>query len=106
MKLLHVSVDVNEEKIRAGWYFLHEQLWGASSWWDPRITALQKTKSAFTTSSQMCCTQAKIESRNGLRDDNEFVYKPTKWVTNLKVLAESCIADVQTSMDHPFTDTL
>ena len=33
--------------------------------------------------------QAKIETRNGLRYANKFVYKPTKWVTNSKVLAES-----------------
>ena len=32
--------------------------------------------------------QAKIETRNGLRDVNKFVHKPSKWVTNSKVLAE------------------
>ena len=81
MKLLHVAVDVYEEQIRAGRYFLQEHHLGASSWWDPRMTALQKTKDVFTVSSPMCCIQAKIESRNGLRDVNKFVYKPTKWVT-------------------------
>ena len=43
MKLLHVAVDVYEEQIRAGRDFLHEHPLGASSWWDPRMTALQKT---------------------------------------------------------------
>ena len=88
MKLLPVAVDVYEEQIRAGRYSLHEHPLGASSWWDFRMTALQKTTGVFTVSSPMCCFQAKIETRNGLRDVNKFVYKPTKWVTNSKVLAE------------------
>ena len=37
----------------------------------------------------MCCFQAKIETRNGLRDVNKFVYKPTQAVRNSKVLAEA-----------------
>ena len=41
MKLLHVAVDVYEEQIRAGRYFPHEHPFGASSWLDPRMTALQ-----------------------------------------------------------------
>ena len=89
MKLLHVAVDVYEEQIRAGRYFLHERPLGASSWLDPRMTALQKTKGVFTVSSPMCRFQAKIETRNGSRDVHKFVYKPTKWVTNSKVLAEA-----------------
>ena len=64
--------------------FCIEYLVGASSWWDPRMTALEKTKDVFTVSSPMCCFQTKIETRNGLRDVNKFVYKPTKWVTNSK----------------------
>ena len=53
------------------------------------MTALQKPTGVFTVSSPMCCFQAKIETRNGLRDVNKFVYKPTKWVTNSKLLAEA-----------------
>ena len=34
-------------------------------------------------------TDVLIETRNGPRDVNKFVYKPTKWVTNSKVLAEA-----------------
>ena len=42
----------------------------------------------FTVFSPMCCFHAKIETKNGSNDGNKFVYKPTKWVTDLKVLAE------------------
>ena len=47
MKLLHVAVDVHEEQIRAGRYFLHEHPLGASPWLDPRMSALQKTQRCF-----------------------------------------------------------
>ena len=50
------------------------------------MIALRKT---FAVSSPMCCFKAKIETKNGSNDDNKFVYKPTKWVTNPKVLAEA-----------------
>ena len=89
MKLLHVAVDVYEEQVRAGRYFQHAHPVGPSSWWDPRMTALQKTTGVFTVSSPMCCFQAKIETRNGWRDVNKFVYKPTQSVRNSKVLAEA-----------------
>ena len=46
-KLLHVAMDVYEEQIRAGRYFLHEHPLGAPSWLDPRVTALQKSNSVF-----------------------------------------------------------
>ena len=63
LKLLHVAVDVYEEHIRAGRYFLHEHpIMG-----DPHMTALQKATRVFTVSSPMCCFQAKIETRNGLK---------------------------------------
>ena len=78
-KLLHVAVDVYEEQIRAGRYFLHEHPLGASSWLDPRVTALQKRNGVFTVSSPMCCFQAKVETKDGSTDVNKFVYKPTKW---------------------------
>ena len=64
MKLLHVAVDVYEQQIRAGRNFLHGHPLGASSWLDPRMTALQKTQGVFTVSSPMCCFPAKIETRN------------------------------------------
>ena len=102
MKLLHVAVDVTEEQIRAGRYFLHEHPLGASSWLDPRITALQKTEVVFTVSSPMCCLQAKIETRSGSRDVNKFVYKQTKWVTNSKVLAEALDGRCSNSSGSPF----
>ena len=63
--------------------------------WEPHhdgtlaCTTLQKTTDVFTVSSPRCCFQAKIETRNGLRDVNKFVYKPSKWMTNSKVLAEA-----------------
>ena len=69
------------------------------------MTALQKTTGVFTVSSPMCCFQAKIETRNGLRDVNKFVYKPTKWVTNSKVLAESLYRRCSNISGHTLSQT-
>ena len=88
-KLLHVAMDVDEEQIRGGRYFLHEHPKEASSWSDPRVISLQKRKGVFTASSPVCCVQAKIKTKNGSRNVNRFVYKPTKWITNLKALAQA-----------------
>ena len=102
-ELLHVAVDVYEEQLRAGRYFLHEHPLGASSWLDPRMTALnKKTKGVFTVFSPMCCFQAMIETRSGSRDVNKFVYKPTKWVTNSKVLAEALVRRCSNISGPPF----
>ena len=46
-KLLHVAIDVHEEQIRGGRYFLHEHPLEASSWSDPRVISLQKRKGVF-----------------------------------------------------------
>ena len=88
-KLLHVAMDVYEEQIRAGRYFLHEHPLEASSWSDPRVISLQKRKGVFTASSPVCFFQAKIETKDGSRNVNRFVYKRTKWMTNSKALAEA-----------------
>ena len=74
---------------RSRFHFLHELLLGASSWWDPRITALEKTNLLSLEFHRCVAFQVKIESKNGSRDANMFVYKPTKRVTNSKVLAEA-----------------
>ena len=94
IKLLHVAVDVYEEQILARRYFLHEHPVGTSSWTDPRMTTLQKTKGVFTVLSPMCCFQPK-----GV---NKFVYKPTKWVTNSKVLAEALGRICANNSEPPF----
>ena len=52
--------------------------------------------------SPMCCFQAQIETRNGLRDVNKFVCKPTKWVTNSKVLAEALYRRCSNISGPPF----
>ena len=84
-KLLHVAMDVYEEQIRAGRYFLHDRVTGV-----------------FTVSSPMFGFQAKVETKDGSRDVNKFVYKPTKWMTkSLKLWAR----DVQIATNHHFTDT-
>ena len=88
-KLLHVAMDVYEEQSRAGRYFLHEHPFGPSSWLDPRVTALQKRNGVFIVSSLMCCFHAKVETKDGSRDVDKFVCKPTKWMTNLKALAQA-----------------
>ena len=58
----------------------------ASSWLDPRVNAFQKTNGV---PSPVCCFQAKIETKDGSRNVNKFVYKPTKWMTNSKALAQA-----------------
>ena len=88
-KLMHVALDVYDKQIRAGRYFLHEHPLGASSWLDPRVNALQKRNGVFTVSSPMSCFQAKVETKDSSRDVNKFVYKPTKWMTNSKALAQA-----------------
>ena len=55
----------------------------------PSHDCTAKDQRCFHFSSPVCCFQAKIETRNGSRDVNKFVYKPTKWVTNSKVWAEA-----------------
>ena len=60
-----------------------------SSWLDPRVTALKMRNGVFTVSSPMCCFQAKVEMKDGSRDVNKFVYKPTKWMTKSKALAQA-----------------
>ena len=91
------TVDVHQEQIRAGRYFLHEQ-----SCLDPRMIALQKTEGVFCVSSPMCCFKAKIETKNGSRDDNKFVHKPTKSVENSRVLAEALDRRCSNSSGQPY----
>ena len=100
-KLLHVALDVYEEQ-RGGRYFLHEHPLEASSWSDPRVISLQKRKGVFTASSPVCCFQAKIETKDGSRNVNRLVYKPTKWMTNSKVLAEALVKRCSNSNEPPF----
>ena len=64
--LLHVSL-----------HFLHGHPLEASSWLDHRVISLQKRKGACTASSPVCCSQAKIETKDGSRNVNRFVYKST-----------------------------
>ena len=66
------------------------------------MIALQKTTDVFTVSSPIYCFQAKIETRNGLRDANKVVYKPTKSVTNSKVLAEALYRRCSNISGPPF----
>ena len=90
-KLLHVAMDVYEEQIRAGRYFLHEHPLGASSKLDPRVIA-----------SPMCCFQAKVETKDGSRNPNKFVYKPTKLMTNSKALGQALGKRCSNSNEPPF----
>ena len=53
------------------------------------MISLQKRNGVFTVSSPVCCFQAKVETKDGSRDVNKFVYKPTKWMTNSKALAQA-----------------
>ena len=101
-KLLHVAKDVYEEQIRAGRHVLHEHPLGASSWLDPRVISLQKRNGVFTVSSPVCCFQAKVEPKDGSRDVNKFVYKPTKWMTNSKALAQALGKRCSNSNEPPF----
>ena len=66
------------------------------------MIALRKTEGVFTVSSPMCCFKAKIETKNGSNDENEFVYKPTKWVTNSKVLAKALDHRCSNSSGAPY----
>ena len=101
-KLLHVAMDVYEEQIRRGRYFLHEHPLEASSWLDPRVISLQKRKGVLTASSPVCCFKAKIETKDGSKNVNSFVYKSTKWMTNSKALAEALEKRCSNSNEPPF----
>ena len=74
----------------------------ASSWLDLRVTALQKRNGVFTVSSPMCCCQAKVETKDGSRDVNKFVYKPTKWMANSKALTQALGKRCSNSNGPPF----
>ena len=68
----------------------------------PSHDCTAKDQTCFTVSSPMCCFQAKIKTRNVSRDVNKFVYKPTKRVTNSKVLAEALDRRCSNSSGPPF----
>ena len=95
-------MGVYKEQIRGGRYFLHEHPLEASSWLDPRVISLQKRKGDFTVSSPVCCFQAKIETKNGSRNVNRFVFKPTEWMTNSKALARALDNRWSNSNEPPF----
>ena len=50
----------------------------------------------------VCCVQAKIETKDGSRNVNRFVYKPTKWMTNSKALVEALGKRCSNSNEPPF----
>ena len=104
VKLLYVAVDVYEEQIRAGRYFLHEHPVGASAWWRPSHDCTAKDHRCF----HCMLTDVLFSSKN--RDEEWFercqqVRVQTNQIGDkFQVVAEHCIADVQTSVDRPFTD--
>ena len=64
-KLLHVAMDVYEEQSRAGRYFLHEHPFGASSWADPRVTALQ---TVFSLCHHQCVVSTRRSKQRTVRE--------------------------------------
>ena len=56
----------------------------------------------FSLSSPMCCFQVKVETKDGSRDVNKFVYKPTKWMTNTKALAQALGKRCSNGNEPPF----
>ena len=70
------------------------------------MIAVEKTKVLPLYLHRCVAFQTKIESKNGSRDANKFVYKPTKRVTNSKVLAEALYRRCSHINGPFFTDTL
>ena len=66
------------------------------------MTALQKRNGVFTVSSPMRRFQAKVQTKDGSRNVNRFVYKPTKWMSNSKALAQALDKRYSNRNEPPF----
>ena len=64
------------------------------------MISLQKRKGVFTAPTPVF--QSKIETKDGLRNVDRFVYKSTKWMTNSKALAEALEKRCSNSNETPF----
>lgn len=84
-KRLDLSVDYYWKQLRRGRYFLHEHPAGADSWDRPKMRELQQHPGIYTVSGPMCKWGMELDTR---RKGRGYVFKPTKWVTNSRILAE------------------
>ena len=82
---LHIAIDCYERQHRAGRYFLHEHLDGASSWNDARMRALQRVSCVYIVSGPMCRCLMKLVGHDG---EPGLVRKRIRWVTKSRALAE------------------
>ena len=82
----HVELAVRyyEKQMDRGRYFLHEHPAGADSWDMDKVKKLQKRDGVFTVSGPMCKWGMQLDTRH---KGKGFVYKPTRWITNSRILA-------------------
>eukprot|EP00971_Amphidinium_carterae_P118972 2357045-Amphidinium_carterae.1 len=83
-QLLETAVYFYRKQLDAGRLFLHEHPQGCTSWDRDCVKKLQGVDGVFTVTSPMCCWKAKLPN-----NQEGYVYKPTKWVTNSRCIAEA-----------------
>ena len=104
-ELLEVAIKFYNKQVDEERFFLHEHPLGCESWDHPKMIALQRRPGVFTVTSPMCCWEARLPGNN-----TGYIYKPTKWVTNSKRLAQAldkeCINKKTGNMMHRHTNLI
>ena len=83
-KLLKIACEFYEKQIERGRYFLHEHPSSARSWQEDCIKKIAEKPNVYVVEGPMCRWKMMGRDASG----TSYVKKPTKWMTNSKVLAE------------------
>ena len=81
---LRIAVRYYKERRARGRYFLHEHPAHATSWKEPEVVKLMEQDDVYVVEGPMCRWGMKSKDASGVG----YVRKPTRWMTNSKVLAE------------------
>ena len=80
---LAFCAELDKMQIDSGRYYLHEHPTSASSWNEPCMQDIIKDPEHFTARIHMCAYEMKIPDKHG----NEYIYKPTQFITNSPLVA-------------------
>ena len=85
LRHLHTSLDFYKKQIDEGRYFLHEHPDSATSWQDEKLKDLQQLPGVFTVKGPMCFWDMYFDIPG---KEAGYICKPTRWMTNSRILAE------------------
>ena len=80
---LAFCAEIYQIQIDAGRYYFHEHPTSAKSWKEPCIQKIINRPESFATRMHMCAHERKIPDTHG----NEYIYKPTQFLTNSPLIA-------------------